>query len=39
MNDIDSMPPKCGDCPYWELASPPYICEECLKGGQEEKAN
>lgn len=26
MNDIDSMPPKCHDCPYWEMCEEPYIC-------------
>lgn len=26
MNDIDSMPPKCHDCPYWEICEEPYIC-------------
>lgn len=26
MNDIDSMPPKCHDCPYWETCEKPYIC-------------
>ena len=26
MNDIDSMPPKCRDCPYWEMCEEPYIC-------------
>ena len=26
MNDIDSMPPKCHDCPYWEISEEPYIC-------------
>ena len=25
MNDIDSMPPKCRDCPYWEMCEEPYI--------------
>ena len=29
MNDIDSMPPKCHDCPNWELAKPPYYCPDC----------
>lgn len=26
MNDIDTMPPKCHDCPYWEMCEEPYIC-------------
>lgn len=26
MNDIDSMPPKCHDCSYWEMCEEPYIC-------------
>lgn len=26
MNDIDYMPPKCHDCPYWEMCEEPYIC-------------
>lgn len=26
MNDIDLMPPKCHDCPYWEMCEEPYIC-------------
>ena len=29
MNDIDNMPPKCKDCPYWELAQYPYCCDDC----------
>lgn len=29
MNDIDKMPPKCRDCPYWELASYPWCCGDC----------
>jgi len=31
MNDIDAIPPKCHDCPYWELAEKPYVCEQCKK--------
>jgi len=27
MNDIDKMPPKCQNCPYWEWAEPPYFCD------------
>ena len=27
MNDIDEMPPKCHDCPYWEYAERPYLCD------------
>lgn len=26
MNDIDEMPPKCHDCPYWEVCEYPYVC-------------
>ena len=26
MNDVDSMPPKCHDCPYWEMCEKPYVC-------------
>jgi len=26
MKDIDDMPPKCHDCPYWEMCDEPYIC-------------
>ena len=26
MNDIDTMPPKCHDCSYWEMCEEPYIC-------------
>lgn len=29
MNDIDNMPSKCKDCPYWERAEKPYVCEDC----------
>ena len=29
MNDIDEMPSKCQNCPYWELAKEPYCCGEC----------
>ena len=29
MNDIDKMPSKCRDCPYWELAAEPYVCSDC----------
>lgn len=29
MNDIDKMPSKCRDCPYWEFAAEPYICSDC----------
>lgn len=28
MRDIDKMPPKCHDCPSWEVCDPPYICED-----------
>ena len=27
MNNIDDMPPKCHDCPYWEVCEEPYICK------------
>lgn len=26
MNNIDEMPPKCHDCPYWEVCEYPYVC-------------
>lgn len=26
MNNIDDMPPKCHDCPYWEVCEEPYVC-------------
>lgn len=29
MNDIDKMPVKCLDCPYWELATFPWCCGDC----------
>lgn len=29
MNDIDKMPSKCRDCPYWELATYPWCCGDC----------
>lgn len=29
MNDIDKIPVKCRDCPYWELASYPWCCGDC----------
>jgi len=29
MSNIDDMPPKCHDCPYWELAEDPYSCFKC----------
>lgn len=28
MNSIDSMPPKCHDCPYWEMCEEPYVCPQ-----------
>ena len=28
MNNIDEMPPKCHDCPYWEACDYPYICPD-----------
>ena len=31
MNDIDTMPTKCHDCPYWEICEPPYICEATME--------
>ena len=30
MNDIDKMPSKCRDCAYWELASYPWCCGDCV---------
>ena len=32
VNDIDKMPPKCKDCPYWEIAEKPYLCSNCKQG-------
>lgn len=29
MNDVDEMPIKCKDCPYWEYAEYPYYCGAC----------
>ena len=29
MNDIDKLPSKCRDCPYWELAAFPWCCGDC----------
>ena len=26
MNNIDEMPGKCHDCPYWEICEEPYVC-------------
>lgn len=31
MNNIDEMPQKCHDCPYWEIAEKPYVCCDCRK--------
>lgn len=31
MNNIDSMPPKCHDCPYCEMCEYPYVCPEETK--------
>lgn len=31
MNDIDKLPVKCRDCPYWELASYPWCCGDCTE--------
>ena len=31
MNDIDKMPVKCRDCPYWELAVYPWYCRNCTE--------
>ncbi len=39
MNDIDSMPPKCHDCPYWEHAKTPYYCPDCEQQMTESKDN
>lgn len=30
MNDIDKMPVKCRDCPYWEIATYPWCCGDCV---------
>lgn len=29
MNNLDEMPIKCQDCPYWEYAEYPYVCYDC----------
>ena len=26
MNDLNEMPPKCQNCPYWEWAVSPWLC-------------
>lgn len=26
MNNIDDMPSKCKNCPYWEMCEYPYVC-------------
>lgn len=26
MNNLEEMPPRCHDCPYWEICEPPYVC-------------
>lgn len=31
MNDLYDMPPKCQECPYWEIAAKPYYCLDCEK--------
>ena len=31
MNDINEMPSKCKNCPYWEFAEKPYYCIDCEK--------
>lgn len=30
MNDIDKIPVKCRDCPYWEIATYPWCCGDCV---------
>ena len=30
MTDVDALPSKCGDCPYWEITVYPYICSQCI---------
>ena len=37
MNNIDDMPPKCRDCPYWEIAEKPYVCSICRKDYEDDK--
>ena len=37
MNDIDDMPSKCRDCPYWEMAEKPYVCCDCREGHFKQK--
>ena len=29
MNDINNMPSRCNQCPYWEIAAEPYLCIDC----------
>lgn len=31
MRNIDEMPPKCHNCPYWEVCKYPYVCSD-MKG-------
>lgn len=28
MNNVDQMPTKCHDCPYWEVCEYPYVCRD-----------
>ena len=30
MNNLQDMPPKCQNCPYWEAAKEPYSCWGCF---------
>lgn len=30
MNDIDKITPKCRNCPYWEIATYPWCCGDCV---------
>lgn len=30
MNNLQDMPPKCQNCPYWEVAEEPYRCWDCF---------
>jgi hypothetical protein len=37
MNNLDEMPPKCHDCPYWERCKPPYVCPDILTWGNKSR--
>ena len=37
MNNIDAMPSKCQNCPYWEICKFPYVCN--FPKDEDEKTN